>query len=157
MLSAPAIAPDFQKPQETISPAVNALLHSRFTVEDGIQYAAFKPLNASEFFVVLLLQRLKKYERTNDHIIFKIADPLEVRKNSKNATFYYRDANAFVDPRRIFLDITWYAVKGEDEALTTDDFVSCLNPPSQQVIESATLNIGAFENFLPNSNLFLLA
>ena len=69
-------------------------------------------------------------------------DPLEVKKTSKTASFHYRDTNCFIDTRRIFLDITWFATKDDDSALAIGDFVSCLNPPSQQIIESAILNVG---------------
>ena len=75
-------------------------------------------------------------------LISSTVDPLELTKTSRSATFHYRDANAFIDTKRFFLDVTWYATKTDGTALSIADNVSCLNPPSQQILESVVLNIG---------------
>ena len=106
MVSTPGKIPEFQQPTETSSPVVASLLTDRLYVEDGIEYSQYKPLRA--------------------------LDPLELKKSSKYGTYYFSDANCFVDSSRILLDLTWYCTKGDnDDPLTTDDMVSTLNPPSQ--------------------------
>ena len=69
-------------------------------------------------------------------------DPLELKKNSRSATFYYRDANAFVNCKRIFLDISWIATRHDGTELTQSDNVSCLNPAAHNLIQAVTINIG---------------
>lgn len=41
-----AKAPNFQSPEETVSPAIQKLLSTKFKVEDGIQFSVYKVLNA---------------------------------------------------------------------------------------------------------------
>ena len=76
-------------------------------------------------------------------ILIFLVDPLELKKASKSAVFYFRDQNIYVDTRKIYCDLTWYAFKEPDEtALEKADMTSTLNPASQHLIDSAIVNIG---------------
>ena len=146
MLPTEVAIPEFRKPAETVSPSVHNLLHDSVYVEGGIQYAAYKPLNACMFTLILLLYSTSSiparvYVKV-PLIVSSTVDPLELKKTSRSATFHYRDANAFIDTKRFFLDVTWFATKADGTALSIADNVSCLTPPSQQILESVVLNIG---------------
>ena len=41
MQATPAKIPQFQTPQETISPQIRSLLEDRVVVEDGVQFSAY--------------------------------------------------------------------------------------------------------------------
>ena len=118
--------PDFQQPVETVSPVIQSLFHNKIYEENGVQFSTYKPINA--------------------------LDPLELSKNSRSCTFYYKDANAFINTRRIFLDLTWKATKANGEKLEHADFVSCLNPASHNLIQSVTVNIGKYLSIYPLIN-----
>lgn len=118
MSETPTKIPDFQQPIETVSPVIESLFHSKIYEENGIQFSAYKPINA--------------------------LDPLELSKNSRSCTFYYKDANAFINTKRAFLDITWNATQDDGKALTHADYVSCLNPSAHNLIKSVTINIGTY-------------
>lgn len=118
MTQTPTKIPDFQQPVETVSPAIESLFHSKIYEENGIQFSTYKPINA--------------------------LDPLELQKNSRSVTFYYKDANAFINTKRAFLDITWKASRNDGEPLEHLDLVSCLNPASHNLIQSVTINIGTY-------------
>ena len=55
MLPTAVAIPEFRKPAETVSPSVHNLLHDAVYVEGGIQYAAYKPLNACRFTLIFLI------------------------------------------------------------------------------------------------------
>ena len=48
---APTTIPTFQQPDETISPAVQTLLNEKVIIEEGIQFAQYRPLNTCKWFV----------------------------------------------------------------------------------------------------------
>ena len=143
MLPTPAKIPKFEEPVEAISPAIHNLLHHRVYEEDGIQFSAYKPINASTYINIYIYIYFYIYISIFTlALFFFIVDPLELQKNSRSATFYYKDANAFVNCKRIFLDITWEATRGDGTPLVEADYVSCLNPPSHNLIQAVTINIG---------------
>ena len=143
---APTTIPTFQQPDETISPAVQTLLNEKVIIEEGIQFAQYRPLNTCRYSLFFLFRHnptINQNETKPKTFFFLyLVDPLELKKTGRSAAFYYRDSNAFLNTKRIFLEITWFASKDDDSALTTEDFVSCSNPPSQHLMESVILNIG---------------
>ena len=58
----------------------------------------------------------------------------------------FKEPSAFVDPRRIFIDLDFYAVNdaatGANKSLTHEDWTSCLNPCGQGLLDSISVNLG---------------
>ena len=109
--------PPFQQPEQTVDLSVKNLLNdNELYVSRGIDFSRFVPLKALE----------------RDDLI----------KDQRVMTFYYKDVNAFVCSRRIFLELEWYACLEDDAPLTLANAVSATNPMSQTIIDSCTLNIG---------------
>ena len=52
---APTTIPTFQQPDETISPAVQTLLNEKVIIEEGIQFAQYRPLNTCRYNLVFCL------------------------------------------------------------------------------------------------------
>ena len=69
-------------------------------------------------------------------------DPLDLKKNSRSVSFYYKDVNAFINAKRVFLEISYHCINDDGTPLTQSQNISCLNPPSHGLIEDVTLNIG---------------
>ena len=109
--------PPFQQPGQTVDLSVKNLLNdNELYVSRGIDFSRFVPLKALE----------------RDDLI----------KDQRVMYFYYKDVNAFVCSRRIFLELEWYACLEDDAPLTLENAVSATNPMSQTIIDSCTLNIG---------------
>ena len=109
--------PPFREPGQTVDLSVKNLLNdNELYVSRGIDFSRFVPL--------------KPLER--DDLI----------KDQRVMSFYYKDANAFVCSRRVFLEMEWYACLEDDSPLTLAHAVSATNPMSQTIIDSCTLNIG---------------
>ena len=109
--------PPFHQPEQTIDLSVrNLLSDNELYVSRGIDFSRYVPI--------------KPLER--DDLI----------KDQRVMSFYYKDANAFVCTRRIFLQIEWYACLEDGNAITQANAVSANNPMSQMLIDSCTLNIG---------------
>ena len=98
--------PDFQQPKEQESPIINTLLHEHFVLENSIDYSCFKLIHA--------------------------LDPLQLSK-SNSAVFMFKDEHGFVDCRRIFLALDFYATKEDDEPLTGGDFIGGTNVAAHSV------------------------
>ena len=47
-----------------------------------------------------------------------------MKKSSKNAVYYFRDSNAYLDTRSVLLHVKWYAYKDDDQALEANDKVT---------------------------------
>ena len=109
--------PPFHEPIRTIDPAIKSLLkEEKLTIQHGIsfsKYLALKPL-----------------------------DNFELIQNSKLLSFYFRDANCYINSRRIFLELEWYATKEDGSPLTIDDETSANNPTAHGLIDSLVINIG---------------
>ena len=57
--------------------------------------------------------------------------------------FYFRDKSAWLDPRKLFLDITFHAENSADSsALKRTDFVTGLNLPGHSLIDSISVVVG---------------
>ena len=98
---APTSIPTFQQPDETISPAVQTLLNEKVIIEEGIQFAQYRPLNTCRFFSTLTLASTRLRQNFKPFFFF-LVDPLELKKTGRSAAFYYRDSNAFLNTKRIF-------------------------------------------------------
>ena len=57
--------------------------------------------------------------------------------------FYFRDKTAWLDPRKLFLDITFHAENSADSnGLKATDYVAGLNLPGHSLIDSVSLVVG---------------
>ena len=56
--------------------------------------------------------------------------------------FMYRDSNAYVDSKHILLNIKYKCMNEDGSGLKQEQFISCINPAAQGLIDSVNLNIG---------------
>ena len=76
-------------------------------------------------------------QATND-VVYTIlfpskVDPLELSK-SNSCAFLHKCDTTFVNTKRIFAEITWYATNEEGAALTSNNFISSSGPQPHQLI-----------------------
>ena len=107
--------PDFGTPTNTESPIVNQILHEKFYVENGLSFHKYKVLNAT--------------------------DPIELSKSS-SVCFIWRCEHSFLNTRRLFVEINWFATDHEDAALKPENFVGAAAPNCHMMIDSVGINIG---------------
>ena len=109
--------PNFIAPTSTLSPTVNSLLNeNELFIEHGISYTKYVSL--------------------------KPLDNLDVVKNSKLVSYFYRDQNCFLNTKRVFLKISYTCMNSDNTALTQENNVSCCNVMAHSLIDSCILNIG---------------
>ena len=130
MLPSGARPPNFQKPTPFINPAIDNLLNDKVFIEDGISYTQFKPI--------------------------ALVDPLDLQDGSNTLAFKFRDENAFINTKRIFLSVVIYCTNADGSALADANAVSALNPISHGMISKVDLNIGMYDINIYALLLFLL-
>ena len=109
--------PNFQAPKTTVAPTVQSLLNDNVLfLESGISYCKYVPL--------------------------KPMDHMELIKNSKIVSYFFRDQTCFINTKRIFLELEFICVNEDDSPLKQADNVSACNVLSHSIIESCVLNIG---------------
>ena len=54
----------------------------------------------------------------------------------------YRDSNAYVDSKHILLNIKYKCMNEDGSGFKQDQFISCINPAAQGLIDTVNLNIG---------------
>ena len=88
----------------------------------------------------LLVQSGVKY---SEYVKLRPGDGIELTQNSRLLNFIHHDHVTYLNTRRIFLHLTYKAVKGEnEEALTQTDYVSINSPANHSLLEKVVLNVG---------------
>ena len=115
--------PTFTQPTETLDPTVRSILNeNELFVEHGISYSRY--------------------------VVLKSIDNMELIKNSKLVSYYYKDQNCFLNTRRIFLHIKYICTHDDGNELKQEDNVSACNVMSHSIIDSCILNIGNYMEFI---------
>ena len=111
--------PDFEKPHEFLSPQLaNLIQDDQYVKEDGIAYKAYKRINP--------------------------IDISELAQGGKSINFLCTETTAFINPRRIFLDLDFVCyddnslTNGKPNGITNSKYVTCINPPGQGLIGIST-------------------
>ena len=137
--------PPFRQPGQTVDLSVkNLLSDNELYVSRGIDFSRYVPVCITLVLSFFILSALLRQFLIHSFALCKVK-PMErddLIKDERVMSFYYKDANAFVCTRRIFLELEWYACLDDDSALTMTHAVSANNPISQTIIDSCTLNIG---------------
>ena len=112
-----ATAPPFRKPIPFVSPTVQSLTQNDdLLLEEGIQYSRYIPI--------------------------KPVDNITLIKNNGVVNYYYKDPTAFINTKRIFLEIEFDCTLDNDEPILQTHFISAANVMSHSMIDTAILNIG---------------
>ena len=98
--------PEFKTPTETESPAINSLLNEQFIIEHSFDYSTYK--------------------------IVHMTDSLELSK-SNSAVYIYRDEHGYLNCRRIFIALDFYATDDKNEPLKPEYFIGGTNVAAHAV------------------------
>ena len=98
--------PEFKTPTETESPAIHSLLNEQFLIEHSFDYASYK--------------------------IVHMVDSMELSK-SNSAVNIYRDEHGYLNCRRIFIALDFYATDDKNEPLKPEYFVGGTNVAAHAV------------------------
>ena len=94
-----ATPPPFQPPKDTVDVGVKSLLsNNELLISHGVQYSKYL--------------HLKPLQRD------------DVMKETKTMTFHFKDENAFIDCRRIFLELEFFAQLSDGNAIEKKHYVS---------------------------------
>ena len=112
--------PPFHSSITTVDPTVKAILsENELFIEHGVSFAKYVPLKPN--------------------------DNMGLVRDSKLLCYYYKDANCFLNTKRIFLEIEFHCENDDSSALTQANNVSACNVMSHSIIDSALLNIGKYK------------
>ena len=98
--------PEFKTPTETESPAIHSLLNEQFLIEHSFDYVSYK--------------------------IVHMVDSMELSK-SNSAVYIYRDEHGYLNCRRIFIALDFYATDDKNEPLKPEYFVGGTNVAAHAV------------------------
>ena len=98
--------PEFKSPKATESPAINSLLNEQFVIEHSFDYATYKVIHP--------------------------VDAVQLNK-SNSAVYIYRDENGYINCRRIFLALDFFATDDKDGPLKPEYFVGGTNVAAHAV------------------------
>ena len=88
----------------------------------------------------LLVQSGVKY---SEYVKLRPGDGIELTQNSRLLNFLHHDHVTFLNTKRLFLHLTFKAVKGDNEdALTQTDYVSINSPMNHSLLDKVVLNVG---------------
>ena len=107
--------PSFPLPSSKESPIINSLLNEKFYIESGLSYYKYKCLNP--------------------------VDPLELSK-SNSVAFLWRCESSFLNTKRVFVEVKWYATNAANEALIPSNFVGGSIPSCHMLLDTCGINIG---------------
>jgi len=110
--------PQFAAPTPVGSAAIETLLNDGFYISSGILYHKYKT-------------------------IFPV-DQLQISK-SNSAIFIFHDNNAFLNSRRIFAEITYYATDADGNGLSTSQFVGATAPCPHTLIDTVSVNVSRLD------------
>ena len=133
----PQKLPTFQERTNFLAPQISNLIQDpNFLCEDGIAYLGYRrcnPIDAQEVF---------KSGGRSLNFLFQVIDLISrpiIYCSLPKAFFFwsyiFKEPSAFVNPRRMFLDIDFVAINDAattpNKALTHEDWTSCVNPIGQ--------------------------
>ena len=98
--------PEVKTPTETESPAIHSLLNEQFLIEHSFDYVSYK--------------------------IVHMVDSMELSK-SNSAVYIYRDEHGYLNCRRIFIALDFYATDDKNEPLKPEYFVGGTNVAAHAV------------------------
>ena len=98
--------PEFKTPTETESPTINSLLNEQFIIEHSFDYSTYK--------------------------IVHMVDSLELSK-SNSAVYIYRDEHGYINCRRIFIALDFYATDDKNGPLKPEYFIGGTNVAAHAV------------------------
>ena len=112
-----ATPPSFRQPVPFVSPTVQSLTQNdELYLEKGIQFSRYIPI--------------------------KPIDKINLIKSNGVLNYFYRDPTAYINTKRIFLEIEFDCTLDNDEPILQTHFVSAANVMSHSMIDTAILNIG---------------
>ena len=114
-----ATPPQFRPPLPTISPTVKSLTENDdLFLEKGVSFSKYIPIRP--------------------------LDPMDLIKNSGVLNYYFRDSSAYINTKRVFLELEFEACLDDMSPLKQNHNVSACNVMSHSIIDSCVLNIGEF-------------
>ena len=91
----------------------------------------------------LLVQSGVKYA---EYVKLRPGDNIELTQNSRLLNFIHHDHVTYLNTKRLFLHLTYKAVKGDnEEALTQTDYVSINSPTNHSLLDKVILNVGKWK------------
>jgi hypothetical protein len=117
-----SLAPPFHQPKTVLVPQVSSLLHGGANdfLEDGVAFSTFSRVSPDE--------------------------SSEAKVGGRTLNFTFHDRTAYVNCRRILLDITVSVVddhhSNRNNSITSGKYLTTSNPPSHCLIDQINTNIG---------------